>query len=225
MMIGTLLVGAVQPLGATGHNSGIAKLSVARPFRLGVNGFEGDGQADPRHGGPEKAVHHYAAEHYPYWRETIGERAVLRRPGAFGENLSTHGMTEDTVCIGDVYRLGSATVQVTQTRQPCWKLNTRFDQPDMALQVQRSGKTGWYYRVLEEGMAGPGDALELIERSYPQWTLASILKILYHRTGDRDALAQLAQLAALPARWRDLFVRRLATGAVEDWTERLTGSV
>jgi len=223
-VIDALLAGAVQPLGATGHLSGIAKLPVQRALRLGVNGFEGDGQADARHGGPDKAVHHYASEHYPHWIGALGAQPVLQQPGAFGENLSTRGMNEENVCIGDVFRLGAAVVEVTQTRQPCWKLNTRFNHATMALDVQRSGKTGWYYRVLETGLVAPGDPMRLLERPHAAWPLARILEALYLRTADAEMLAQLAQLAALPVRWRELFARRLATGTVEDWSERLQGA-
>jgi len=220
-VIDALLVGAVQSFGNTGHRSGIAKLPVRRALQLGVNGFEGDGQADARHGGPDKAVHHYALENYAYWVKAIGPQAVLVMPGAFGENLSTRGMTEQTVCIGDIYQLGTAVVEVTQTRQPCWKLNSRFERSDMALRVQRSGKTGWYYRVLKTGLVAPGDAMRLLERPHAVWPLARILEALYLRTSDQEMLEQLAVLPALPARWRELFARRLATGHVEDWSERL----
>jgi MOSC domain-containing protein YiiM len=222
-VIDALLVGAVQALDDTGHLSGIAKLPVRRALQLGVNGFEGDGQADIRHGGPDKAVHHYAIEHYAHWIEAIGPESVLVMPGAFGENLSTRGMTEETVCIGDIYRLGTAVVEVSQTRQPCWKLNARFRRSDMSLRVQRSGKTGWYYRVLETGLVAPGDTMRLLERPHAAWPLSHILEALYHRTADEEMLARLAVLTALPPRWRELCARRLSTGQLEDWSERLNG--
>lgn len=223
--IAALLVGPVRPLAATAHVSGIDKQPVSQRLWLGPEGFAGDAQADRRHhGGPDKAVHHYAFEHYAYWSAAIGPRAILARPGAFGENISTSGMTEADVCIGDVFRLGGALVQVSQARQPCWKLNVRFDQPQMAALVQHSGRTGWYYRVLESGWVAPGEWLALQERRHAAWPLARVLEVLYRRTLDLDALAQLARIPEFPPSWRQLFARRLAAHAVEDWSRRLDGA-
>lgn len=223
--IAALLVGPVRPLAATAHASGIDKQPAAHRLWLGPEGFAGDAQADRRHhGGPDKAVHHYAFEHYPYWSAAIGPRAVLARPGAFGENISTSGLTEADICIGDVFRLGGALVQVSQARQPCWKLNLRFDQPKMAALVQHSGRTGWYYRVLECGWVAPGDSLALQERPHAAWPLARVLDVLYRRTLDLDALERLACIPEFPPSWRQLFARRLAARAVEDWSRRLDGA-
>ena len=108
-----------------------------------------------KHGGPEKAVHHYPFDHYEAWRTELGDIGLLRQPGAFGENLSAVGLTEADVAVGDVFRLGSAIVEVSQGRQPCWKLNERFGQPTVAKSVQASGRTGWYYRVIETGLVAP----------------------------------------------------------------------
>ena len=147
-----LLVGDVRPLGPRGIPSGIAKLPVDRPLMLGALGLAGDSQGDTRHhGGAEKALHHYALDHYPAWVAEIGQRDVLATAGAFGENLATSGLVESDVAVGDVFAIGSAVIEVSQGRQPCWKLNERFAQPDMARRVQASGRTGWYYRVLEPG--------------------------------------------------------------------------
>ena len=132
-----LLTGKVKPLGKRGAPSGIAKTPVKDPIMLGPTGFEGDAQGDTKHhGGPEKAVHHYPFDHYAAWTSEIGPHARLAEPGAFGENLSTLGLTEDVVAIGDIFSLGSAVLQVSQGRQPCWKLNERFEIPDMARRVQ-----------------------------------------------------------------------------------------
>lgn len=222
--IDALLTGTVRPLGESGRDSGIDKHPVAGRLWLGPEGLGGDEQADRRfHGGPEKALHHYAQDHYPAWLATLGERAVLRAPGAFGENLSTTGMTESDVCVGDVYRAGETLIQVSQARQPCWKLDHRFGRKGMAAQVQASGMTGWYYRVLQTGWLAPGDTLSLQERPHPQWTLARVQDILNRRVLDPAVLHALADLPELSPNWRALFEKRARAGEVEDWTRRLQG--
>lgn len=224
LTLNALLVGQVQPFGPRGEGSGIAKRPVAGPVFLSRLGLAGDGQGDLRHhGGPDKAVHHYARTHYDAWRVEIGPRSVLNEPGAFGENFSTHGVTEADICLGDVFALGGAVLEVSQGRQPCWKLNHRFDCPDMALRVQRSGRTGWYYRVRQEGTVAAGNALELLDRPLPHWPLTRLLRLLYVETDDRDGLQEMARLPLLPDTWRRLALRRLETGQVEDWRRRLIG--
>jgi MOSC domain-containing protein YiiM len=167
-----LLIGGVRPLGKRAAPSGIAKAPVMAPVLLRRVGFQGDEQGDTvRHGGPEKAVHHYPFEHYAPWKSEFGPLALLDQPGAFGENVSTTGLTEADVAIGDIFRLGHALVQVSQGRQPCWKLNERFADIRMARRVQVTGRTGWYYRVLEEGIVSPGDGLTLVERTNDYWTI------------------------------------------------------
>lgn len=219
-----LLTGSIRPLGDKAVPSGIDKHPVSKPVHIGREGIEGDAQGDRRHhGGPDKAVHHYAFDHYAAWREAIGPHRLLEQPGAFGENLSTSGMTEENVALGDVFRLGSATLAVSQGRQPCFRLNLRFGRPDMARLVQETRHTGWYYRVIEEGIAAPGDSLVLLDRPLPDWTLARLLHTLYAGTLDHAELAAMAALEALPENWRRLAARRLENGRVEDWSKRLTG--
>lgn len=221
--IAALLVGRAVPFGKPGAVSAIGKRPVAGPVALGTRGLAGDEQGDRRlHGGPDKAVHHYALDHYAAWRRELRPApAVLAAAGAFGENLSTTGLTEAEVCVGDLYRAGTAMLQVSQGRQPCWKLNHRFGVADMARRVQTSGRTGWYYRVVEPGMVAEGDALALIDRPHPGWTLARILRALYVETLDRETLAGIAALDVLAPSWRALARRRLESGRVEDWTARL----
>lgn len=217
-----VLTGSVAPLGADGRLSGIDKKPCPGPWRIGATGLAGDAQADlAHHGGPEKAVHHYPLDHYAAWRAEIGAAAALDAPGAFGENLSTQGWTEETVCVGDIVSFGTARLQVSQGRQPCWKLNRRFGVADMALRVQKSGRTGWYYRVLREGVAEEGDALALIDRPCPDWPLARVTRLLYRDTGDRAGLAAMAALEPLAEGWRRLARRRLESGSVESWDARL----
>lgn len=218
-----LRVGRARAFGPNGEPSAIDKQPVTTPLCLAPDGLAGDEQGDRRHhGGPEKALHHYAAEHYATWRLELRQRPASRlHPGAFGENVSTLGLTEANVCVGDVFRLGSATVQVSQARQPCWKLNLRFGLPDMAAHVQHSGRTGWYYRVLEAGAVAPGDAFTLIERPCPDWPLARVLHFFFVEPLDRAALEAIAALNALSPSWRELAARRLASNQVESWSGRL----
>ena len=220
-----VLTGRVAPLGGDGRISAIDKRPAAGPWRIDALGLAGDAQADSKHhGGPEKALHHYPFEHYATWVGEIGDDPLLRMPGAFGENLSTRGWMEGNVCIGDVVRFGSALLQVSQGRQPCWKLNRRFRRPDMALRVQSTGRAGGYYRVLEAGVADSDDFLWLIDRPRPAWTLQRLSRLLYRGADDREGLAELAALPELAQNWRDLARQRVDSGKVEDWTKRLYGA-
>ncbi|WP_312408081.1 MOSC domain-containing protein [Rhizobium sp.] len=219
-----LLVGGIAPLGPRAAPSGIMKRSVVGPIVLTETGFIGDAQGDTRrHGGPEKAVHHYPFDHYKNWAPEIGENSILSGPGAFGENLSTTGVSEADIAIGDVFRLGSAVLQVSQGRRPCWKLNERFSTKTMAREVQRTGRTGWYYRVLQKGVVSPDDALVLDDRRSPEWTVFRIWQTFYVNTMDRGELHAIAALPTLAQGWRDHASRRLSSGQVEDWKLRLEG--
>lgn len=239
--IAALLTGKAVALGE-GVVSGIAKQAVDVPLWLAADGLHGDEQGDRQyHGGPEKALHHYALEHYPHWQAAFGAVPPLRGPGAFGENIATRGMTERSVHVGDVYRIGTALVQVSQGRQPCWKLNLRFGHPQAARAVQDSGLTGWYYRVLRPGWIATGDLLELQERPLPDWPLARLTAALFllpprdaagvppgepAEPGMPDAARRAewqaaAALAPLAEGWRANFRQRLERGAVEDWGRRL----
>ena len=221
LRVRAVLVGKVAPLGQRGVPSGIAKRPQDGTVWLSRNGLEGDEQADRKHhGGAEKAIHHYPFDHYARWREELSGVSIPAF-GAFGENISTLGMTETEVCIGDVFRIGPALVQVSQGRQPCWKLNERSGLPDMARRVQETGKTGWYYRVLEEGEVGAGDPIRLVDRRAPEWTLAQIADVLYRDVLNLDRLSELARLPELSSSWRMLALRRIERCSVEDWSRRL----
>lgn len=205
-----LRIGRAVPFGPKGEPSTIAKLPAGR-VRITQLGLSGDEQADARHhGGPDKAVHHYPHEHYAAWRAEFPEHAAHFVAGGFGENISTDGLTEDQACLGDIYRLGSATLQIAQGRKPCWKLNTQFGIDAMARRVHESGRTGWYYRVLEAGDAGPGDALVLLDRPLPAWTVRRLFGVLQCREpADLADLAFLAGSHVLAAGWCELAAKRL----------------
>lgn len=221
----SLRVGQAVP-GPRNQLTAIEKQPVSRTLYLEETRFHKDQQGDTKHhGGPEKAVHHYAADHYPKWELELADLPVQNlREGGFGENLSTLGLTEFDVAIGDVFELGDAVIQVSQPRQPCWKLNERFNVPDMAQRVQTSGRTGWYYRVLQAGWVQPDDLLRRITRPQPAWTINRVLRALYHERLDPAELAALVELAELSPRLRELAAKRVSSMTVEDWTSRLHGA-
>lgn len=217
-----LRVGRAGPLGPAGARSAIDKQPVAGPVAVDTLGFDGDEQADTKHhGGPHKAVHAYAIAHMPAWMRELPERAARFRAGAFGENLVLDGATEADVCLGDRWRIGTALFEVSQGRQPCWKLNLRFDVSDMARRVQDSGRSGWYFRVLAPGIVAAGDRGALIARPNPNWSLARVSHLLYHDRMNRPALAELAAIPGLPESWLRLVDARLASGKTEDWSRRI----
>jgi MOSC domain-containing protein YiiM len=203
--IDALLTGKARRFGAKGEPSAIDKRAVEGRRVVGALGIAGDEQADLSvHGGPDKAIHHYPRDHYGWWAETIGDHALLQDAGAFGENISTSGLTESAACIGDRYRLGSALVEISQGRQPCWKLGHRFGIATLPATVVSSRRGGWYYRVIEDGAVGAGDALELMERPLPDWSVERVFHLLIGGAGKREpaALRTLAAMDLLAANWR-----------------------
>lgn len=220
-----VLVGRVAPYTRPGSTSAIAKQPVAERVAAGPLGLAGDEQADTRvHGGVDKAIHLYAFEHYAAWRAEFGLNALpaLAAPGGFGENLSTLGVDERDICLGDRLRIGSTLLEVAQGRQPCWKLNDRFGVPDMARRVQDTLRTGWYCRVLAEGSVGAGDDIVLVARPHPDWPVARLMGVLYQRCLDPTILRAVLDLPLVPG-WRKLVEQRLASGEIEDWRKRLDG--
>lgn len=203
--IDALLTGKARRFGAKGEPSAIDKRAVEGRRAVGALGIAGDEQADLSvHGGPDKAIHHYPRDHYDWWAETIGDHALLQDAGAFGENISTSGLTESAACIGDRYRLGSALVEISQGRQPCWKLGHRFGIATLPATVVTSRRGGWYYRVIEDGAVGAGDALDLMERPLPDWSVEHVFHLLIGGAGKREpaALRALAAMDLLAANWR-----------------------
>ena len=222
-----LLTGRVQPYTRVGSHSAIDKQARSGPVALGPLGLEGDEQGSPGvHGGPDKALHCYAWAQYAPWRaELAGHRLAqerLARPGAFGENLSIDGLDEAGITLGERWRIGSALVEVSQGRQPCWKLDDRFGLPGMALRVQESLRCGWYLRVLEPGVMQAGNAIDLVARSHPGWSVARVLAAIATRDCTPALMQALLELP-LPPSWRKLFAQRLESGTVEDWAPRLVG--
>ncbi len=188
-----------------GEASAIGKRPCAGPVAVTPLGLAGDEQADRvHHGGVDMAIHHYPHDHYVYWQGFVGDHPLLAGEGAFGENISTSGLTEAEACIGDRLRLGTALVEISQARQPCWKLGHRFSDPRVTAEVVKTGHCGWYYRVIEQGAAAAGDTLELIARPHPDWSVARAFDLLVAGGHKRDpeATRALASLSPLSAEWR-----------------------
>jgi MOSC domain-containing protein YiiM len=185
---------------------------------LSLLNLDGDGQADlVHHGGVDKALLVYAATHYPQWREELPEQRM--GPGAFGENLTVDGLDEGAVCIGDTWRVGGAVVQVTQARRPCWKLEARWNLPGLLHRTEVSGRTGWYHRVVEEGLVGAGDPLTLVDRPHPAWTVERASTVILDVDAAIEPIAALAALPELSSSWQRTLRARLA-GVAEDPTAR-----
>lgn len=190
---------------------------------LGSTNLEGDAQADTRaHGGPEKAVLAYSADHYADWNRELPDLPL--GPGAFAENLDITGVSEGTVCLGDTFAIGEALVQVCQARQPCWKISRRWRTQDLSLRVQQTGRTGWYLRVLREGEIEAGMDVRLEDRPHPEWTIARCNEVMHVLKKDRELAAELAAIPELADTWRKTLEKRAATGQNPDARRRLVGS-
>ncbi|PRQ09091.1 MOSC domain-containing protein [Enhygromyxa salina] len=217
-----LFIGEVEARWPGRKPTAIAKKPVVGPVELTATGLVGDQQGNRKvHGGPEKALHHYPADHLGFWRDRFPEQSPCFVPGCFGENLSTIGMTEANLCQGDILRIGTALVQVSQGRQPCWTLSTHLGLKDLALAVQTTGRTGWYYRVLEVGTIAPGDPVSVQERPLPQWPLARLIPLRFQRHIDPEVARELSELPSLAAGWREAFRKKMSRDYVEDTRPRL----
>ncbi|MEP6609963.1 MAG: MOSC domain-containing protein [Burkholderiaceae bacterium] len=170
--------------------------------------IEGDQQSDLSvHGGPEKAVYAYPLEHYDFWRR---ELPAAEMPwGAFGENLTTGGLLEDEVWIGDRYRIGTAELVVTQPRMPCYKLAIRFGSADMVKRFHQSHRSGFYLAVDREGEVGAGDVIERLARNEKRLTVADVVALYANDSENQPLLENASQHPSLPAAWRDYFRKRL----------------
>lgn len=185
--------------------TGICKRPVTGPLRLGKTGFDSDGVADLKHhGGEDKAACAYSIDHYPYWEELLG----IALPNApFGENLSLSGLDESAICIGDIFQAGTSVLQVSQPRQPCATLAARYGRSDMVKLVVDSGRTGCYFRVLEEGVVETGDVLVPRERDRHGITVAFANGIYHHDRRNREGIEKVLAVEALSASWRESFLK------------------
>nr|WP_209463183.1 MOSC domain-containing protein [Virgibacillus natechei] len=224
------MVGKPQTFGRKGAKrpmdrewiSGIVKRTVKGKIWAGQTNLEGDGQGDLKnHGGVEKAIFVYPISHYASWQKKL-ERTDFT-VGAFGENLAVQHITEADLCIGDIFHIGDAVVQVSQPRRPCWRPARRWKIKDLAIQIQQEGMTGWYFRVLKEGELQAGDRLRLQERPYPEWTVAKSNDIMYNQKQDLEQAARLAACELLAPSWRDTLSNRAQGKENTDSRRRVIG--
>ena len=188
----------------------IFKEPVAGPVRVRHLNLDGDEQSDLSvHGGPNKAVYAYHAEHYEFWRNELPEAELGW--GSFGENLTIAGLPrEDDISIGDRLRAGSALFAVTQPRLPCFKLSVRFARADMVKRFLASGRTGLYFSVVEEGVLAAGDEVEFVSRDPGRVSVADVTRLYAHDRRDFETMRRAAALEALPEDWRRWFAERVA---------------
>ncbi|MBI3681979.1 MAG: MOSC domain-containing protein [Acidobacteria bacterium] len=215
-LVVSIQIGKVRQLGTEGAanpmdqpwTTATIKEPVSEPVWLATLGFAGDEHADGRyHGGPDKAVLVYSEDHSEAWRQEVFKNPLP--PGAFGENILVSGMTETDVCIGDVYWLGEVMVAVSQPRQPCWKQARRWRLPELTARMTKTGRTGWYLRVLREGHVQAGERFALAERPHPEWTVARAHVVMHYMKKDRESTAALAGVAALSEAWKQELRKRL----------------
>jgi MOSC domain-containing protein YiiM len=187
----------------------IFKEPVSGPVPLRRHNLDGDAQADLTvHGGPDKAVYAYPSEHYPGWAEQLGR---LLEPGNFGENLTTEGLLEDSVHIGDEFHVGTARLVVTQPRMPCYKLGLRFGDPGMVKRFLAEGKPGIYFGVREEGVVQAGDPIERVHEDERRVAVTEMLRLILDPDPDPVAVCSLLEVPALAAVWREEFEGRLCS--------------
>lgn len=189
--------------------TGIFKEPVEGQIAMRELNLDGDRQADLSvHGGRDKAIYVYPSEHYPYWTRELPDKEL--RWGMFGENLTTEGLQEDKVNIGDRFRVGSAEVIVTQPRMPCYKLAVKFGRDDIIKRFLLSRRTGFYFAVLEEGEVGTGDKIELLGRDENNVTVADITRLYVSEKENVELMRRAIQVEALPESWRGYFLHQMS---------------
>ena len=194
--------------GGRRYSSAINRRRVEGAIELTEAGLAGDRVADAEnHGGPDKALCCYPHEHYRHWSEQLA--STLEIP-AFGENLTVAGLLEDQVAIGDTFRIGTATVQISQPRQPCAKLARKHDHAELVRWVEQTGYTGFYLRTLEPGSLQAGDAIEPLDHPHPELTVARVMAVRFDRQPDADLLERLVDTEALSIVWREALAKRRA---------------
>ncbi len=202
--------------------SAIVKSQVQGAVDVRTTNIDGDQQADlVHHGGPDKAVLAYSRHHYDLWNKEFPEKDFAE--GAFGENLTIEGLREMDVCVGDIYQVGSCVFQISQPRQPCWKLSRKWNLPKLAVLVQKTGRTGWYLRVLKEGQIEAGNQIQLIERPHAEVTVAWAHSVMHAKPRNTEEDLRLAQCLALSDSWRQQLQQRVQKPEDRSDAPRLLG--
>ncbi len=214
--------GKVKPVFGINLKSAIFKNVRSGAITVNKLGLEGDEHAFEEHGGVEKALLQCSTVHYARFREELPQSAHLFALGGFGENLVAKHANERNICIGDTIQIGAVIAQVTLPRQPCFKLNHRFQVKDMSKRSQDLFRTGWMYRILREGVIQAGDEMKLLERPNPEWTVAKIQHYLYHDMRNEEVMSRIVQIKELGAEVRTIFQNRLKK-QYENQESRLTG--
>lgn len=169
---------------------------------LGKNRLAGDEVHEP-----DQAAYVYPIKHYTYWKEQLKSDSL--ELGVIGENFSVLEMDEFSVCIGDIFRFGDAVIQVSEPRLPCWRISQRLQVPDLALHMQNSGRTGWHVRVLQEGHVLSRIDIELIDRPYPEWTIAACNEVMHFDKHNLRLADELRSIDVLSTQWRKILQQRL----------------
>ena len=205
-----LFAGGMTFLEPEGQRTGIVKRRVSGPVRVAPHGIAGDEHGDPRvHGGPEKAVHQYAAENYARLTQAFPDCAHALVLGSLGENLSAQHLSEQNVHIGDVFQIGSAVMQASQPRSPCWKISHRFGVERMSMYVAQQRITGWYYRVVEPGLIQPEDSIVLLERQTDRFSIDEFWRVQLSHRPHLDALAEIVDIPGLAQDWKHRLTERM----------------
>jgi len=208
-----------------GMETAMDKYPVEGSLYLSAEGLAGDDYAEKEHhGGPDRALHQYPAEHYVYWQKKYGANFVDSANGqvaGMGENLSSLGMTEESVYLGDCYQWGDAVIEVSQPRSPCFKLNKRWGIEEFSVNMQAISRCGWLYRVITPGNVSVNEPLTLISRVDNAMTIKAVCDIYFGDPLNTEKLLLLKKQTKLAESWLSNVMQRLETNEIENWNFRL----
>ncbi len=217
-MVDGLFIGMPTGLKDRNLQTGINKTSV-KELDVKFERIVGDGVANLKHhGGVNRVLHQYASENYDFWNNLFSTKKF--QPGCLGENLSAKGMDEANVCIGDIYQIGEVECVVTEPRKPCGMINLKMDLKGLAKQIQNESKTGWFYRILKEGIIRQGDSLTLLKREFPELTLEKCIRALLHNE-DVQTLRLMINNPVLSTNWKEPAKKLLISSTLADDSLRL----